>query len=136
MALQKQSNSRQVPSVEEICADKKYYDILYSYFQCISVPVDPDNKDMRRIFPKKEVNFTQLGKIFGLSRQTVSTKFKNLKDLGLIEEFDENNYLLPRLEENKAALIPYPTLKLMTDTLSEHCVSTYIYLFNRYWNKE
>ena len=30
------SNSRQIPKVKEICANKKYFDILYSYLQSIS----------------------------------------------------------------------------------------------------
>ncbi|MBR6505209.1 MAG: hypothetical protein IKT41_05895 [Clostridia bacterium] len=30
--------------------------------------------------------------MFDLSRQTVSTKFKNLKELGLVIEIDKNTY--------------------------------------------
>ena len=29
-------NSRQIPKTKEICANKKYFDILYAYLQCIS----------------------------------------------------------------------------------------------------
>lgn len=136
MALNFVSNSRQIPSKDEICANKKYYDILYAYFQCISEPVDKEKGDMRRIFPKKEVNFTKLGKIFSLTRQTVSTKFKNLKDLGLIVDFNEEYYMLIRLEDSDATLIPYKTLKVLTDALSENSISAYVYLFNRYWKTE
>ena len=91
---------------------------------------------MRRIFPKKEVNFTKLGKIFSLTRQTVSTKFKNLKDLGLIVDFNEEYYMLIKLEDSDATLIPYKTLKVLTDALSENSISAYVYLFNRYWKTE
>ena len=32
-----------------------------------------------------------------------------------------------------ADLIPYPTLKLMTDTLSENCINVYVYLLSLYY---
>lgn len=35
------------------------------------------------------------------------------------------------MNKNFAALIPYETLKLLTDTLSHNTISTYIYLLNR-----
>lgn len=126
--LQRQENSRQVPKKKEICTNKKYYDILYSYLQCIS----EKDSDGRRFFSKKEINFTKLSKIFSLSRQTVSTKFKNLIELGLVIE-NGNVYYLEKLERDFAALIPYDTLKLITDTLSENSVNTYVYLFNCYY---
>ena len=77
MELKIQSNSRQVPKTKEICSNKKYYDVLYSYLQCIS---ELEENSKIRYFSKKEVNFTKLGEQFGLSRQTISTKFKNLKE--------------------------------------------------------
>ena len=74
------NNSRQIPKTKEICSNKKYYDVLYAYLQCIS----EKNFEGKRIFSKKEINFSKLGNVFNLSRQTISTKFKNLKELGLI----------------------------------------------------
>lgn len=124
-----ESNSRQVPKQKEICADKKYYDILYSYLQCIS---EPDIETGVRFVNKKEINFSKLGQMFGLSRQTVSTKFKGLVDMGLIEQKDEGVYLR-KLDQDIAALIPYTTLKLITDTLSENSVNTYVYLLKLYY---
>ena len=59
-------------------------------------------------------------------------KFKNLIDLGLIEKIDSKTYKLNILESNEAMLIKYPVLKLITDTLSENSISTYIYLLNCY----
>ena len=112
--LELKTNSRQVPKTKEICANKKYYDILYSYLQCIS---EKDPSGARR-FNKKEINFSQLGARFNLSRQTISTKFKNLKELGLIKEIDKDTYEIIVLEKNLASLIPHETLKLLTDTLS------------------
>ena len=47
-----------------------------------------------------------MAKIFGLSRQTVSVKFNNLKKIGLIEELDKNRYRIIVLEEDAAVLIP------------------------------
>jgi predicted transcriptional regulator len=85
-----------------------------------------------RYFYKKEINFTKLGQQFNLSRQTISTKFKNLKELGLIVERDKDTYEVTILEKDLAALIPYDTLKLITDTLNENSISTYIYLLNNW----
>lgn len=123
------ANSRQIPKTKEICSNKKYYDILYAYLQCIS----EKNEQGNRVFSKKAINFSQLSHVFNLSRQTISTKFKNLKDLGLIRELDDDSYEIITLERDIAALVPYNTLKLLTDTLNENSISTYIYLFNCYY---
>lgn len=128
--MERSKNSRQIPSTRKICADKKFYDILYAYLQCISTREDEESA---RTFEKKEINFTKLAKIFNLSRQTVSAKFKNLKELGLIREVDDQHYEIMTLDNEIALLIPYPVLKLITDTLSENSVSVYVYLFNRYY---
>lgn len=127
--LKIQPNSRQIPKSKTICADKKYYDILYAYLQCISTR---DETNGIRQFSKKEINFSKLGDMFNLTRQTVSTKFKNLQQLGLVIE-DKDNYKLVELSADIASLIPYNTLKLITDTLSEHAISTYIYFLNCYY---
>ena len=123
------NNSRQIPKTKEICSNKKYYDVLYAYLQCIS----EKNFEGKRIFSKKEINFSKLGNVFNLSRQTISTKFKNLKELGLIQDLDNDTYEIIILEKDIASLVPYKTLKLITDTLSENSISTYVYLFNRYY---
>lgn len=126
--LQVEKNSRQVPKTKDICANKKYYDIMYAYLQCIS-----EKKENGRYFYKKDVNFTKLGNMFGISRQTASTKFKNLKDLGLVREIDKDTFEVVTLENNIASLVPYETLKLITDTLNENSISTYVYLLNCYY---
>ena len=127
--LERKNNSRQIPKTKDICSSKKYNDILYAYLQCVSEKQDNGN----RIIDKKKINFTKLGEIFGLSRQTVSTKFKNLKELGLIQELNKNTYEIITLEKDLASLIPYETLKLITDTLNENSISTYVYLLNCYY---
>ena len=58
---------------------------------------------------------------------------KNLKELGLIKEYNNELYELTLLDNNLADLIPYPTLKLMTDTLSENCINVYVYLLSLYY---
>lgn len=127
--LENKKDSRQIPKTKDICSNKKYYDVMYAYFQCLS---DKDENGIR-YFDKKEVKFTRLGELFGISRQTASTRFKNLQDLGLIKEYDTKHYELVTLEKDTASLIQYRTLKIITDTLSENSISTYIYLLNRYY---
>lgn len=56
--------------------------------------------------------------MFNLSRQTISTKFKNLKELGLVVEASKDTYRLVELSADLASLVPYETLKLIKDTLS------------------
>jgi len=128
--LEMKRDSRQVPKVKQICADKRYYDILYAHLQCIS---SYDEKTGERTVGKKEINFSKLSAMFNMSRQTVSKKFNNLVDLGLVTKKDENSFLILPLANDIASLVPYKTLKLITDTLSEHSINTYVYLFNRYY---
>lgn len=66
-----------------------------------------------------------------MSRQTASTKFKKLIELGLILK-QNDNYVLVNLDINEIALIPKDTLELMVDTLKEHTISIYVYLLSRY----
>lgn len=131
--LKVQPNSRQVPKAKDICSNKKYYDILYAYLQCISVR---DDASGIRYFSKKDINFSKLSEIFNISRQTISTKFKNLKELGLVVEMNKDMFRLVELSADLASLVPYGTLKLITDTLSENSISTYIYLLNCYYANE
>ena len=123
-------NSRQIPKNKSICANKKYYDILYAYLQYISTK----DENGVRYFTKKDINFSKLADQFGLTRQTVSTKFKNLKELELVEEIDKNTYKLVTLDKELATLVQYDLLKLMTDTLNENTITTYVYLLNRYYS--
>lgn len=126
--MKRLANSRQIPKDKSICANKKYYDVLYAYLQSIS---EEDKITKKRTFSKKDINFSKLGVQFNMTRQTISTKFKNLKELGFIVEKDDC-YELQVLEKDLAALIPFPTVKLLADALSENSISTYVYLLNRY----
>ena len=131
MSLRK--DSRQIPKAREICSNKKYFDILYAYLQCIS---DFDKDTCIRTFPKKDINFSKLGELFGVSRQTISVKFKNLKELGLIKDYNKDFYELITLENDLAALVQYDTLKLITDTLSDNAISTYVFLLNQFYKAQ
>ena len=89
--------------------------------------------DNSRYILKKNIKYTKLAEALGLSRQTVSTRFKNLIQLGLIDDKNKDTYELVKLDNNVAWLIQQDLLQLMIDTLSQNTVSTYVYLFNRYY---
>ncbi len=130
----KEESNRQVPKSQDYLANKQYHDILYGYLQFISDVWNTNDPSVkRRIIHKKDINFSKLGEHFGLSRQTVSTKFKNLIDMGLIEQVDKDTYELTRLSQIDGFLIPYKTLKVLCDTLNEKSISVYTYLYNRYY---
>ena len=58
---------------------------------------------------------------------------KNLEKIGLVTKNEmKKRYELLILDPNVAALIPYDTLKLLVDTLSENSISSYVYLLSRY----
>ena len=117
---------RQIPKVKEICSDKKYNDLVYGYLQTLS--------DEGGGILDIQISFSQIGKIVGLSRQTVASRFKHLIDLGLVYHDDEiNEYRLTVLEPNVAALIPEKTIRLLIDTMSENSISVYVYLFMRFY---
>ena len=133
----KKDKTRQVPKTKEVCANKKYYDILYSYLQTISEE-DKDPAKMKgnqypRFVNKSDVNFSKIGQKLGLSRQTVSTKFKNLIELGLVGERDSNSYQLFLLPDNSATLIPYDTLQVLVDALNENAISVYAHLIHQWF---
>lgn len=122
---------RQIPKTKEYCANKDYYDILYGYLQQQSQWEQKKNNN-RRYVDKSLINYSQLGRQLGISRQTASKKFKNLINLGLIIDEPGDKYYLTPLSSDIASLIPNPTLKLITDTLNEYSISVYVYLLMRY----
>lgn len=108
--------------------------MIYSYLQVISY--FDEKVDTNRWLYKKDVNFSRMAEKFGLSRQTVSTRFKNLKELGLIVEKGKDAYELKTLENDLAALIPFNTLSLLVDALSDNAISIYTYLLIQYIKNE
>lgn len=128
--MEVKKDSRQVPSTKEICSNKLYSDTLYAYLQCVSEwEIEADYRFVR----KKDVNFKQLAGVFGVSRQTLSTKFHRLIDLGLVQADETKGiYILNLLPPKEAYLIPEPTLKKLSYAFNERSISIYVYLFNRF----
>lgn len=117
---------RQIPKIREICADKKYNDLVYAYLQTIS-------DDRGRILDI-QINFSDIAKIVGLSRQTVASRFKHLMDMELLFHDDETKeYELTLLDSHVAALIPEKTLQMLIDAMNEKSISLYVYLFMRFY---
>jgi uncharacterized membrane protein len=135
--MQIQSNSRQIPSIERYTADKKYNDLLYGILQEMSYLEVCDNEKVRYV-NKKDINYTHLGERMGTSRQTASSKFKNLISLGLIVFIKEQDrYKLNYLDKTTCSLVPFETLRILNNTLSQNSISLYVYLLKRYIaNKE
>lgn len=128
ISYEDEKNRRQVPKIKEYLSLKKYCDVLYCYLQVISY-FDEENKE--RYIPKKFINFTKIGEDLNISRQTVSTKFKNLKEMGLIIE-DPGKYVLANLDKEVAELVPFSTLRILTNTVKDNVISVYVYLLVRY----
>ena len=133
MLLKNKDNSRQIPKTKDYCSNKKYNDMIYAYLQVIS---EFDDSNKNRWFYKKDINFSRLAEKFGLTRQTVSTRFKNLKEIGLVVEKSKDVYELKKLENNLAALIPFNTLSLLVDALSDNAISVYTYLLMQYYKND
>ena len=132
MDLKIKANSRQIPKEQTICGNKKYYDVLYAYLQLISAR----EEDGFRYVYEKDVNFSEWADKFGTTRQTISAKFKNMcgDDLNLITVSEDGmKYRLNVLNNNQAMLIPYHTLRAIHHGLSERAISTYAYMFNRFY---
>jgi biotin operon repressor len=130
--LKIQPNSRQIPSNKSYTAEKKYSDLLYGVLQEMSELSVEDGKNIRYVL-QRDVSFVRLGDRIGLTRQTVSTKFKHLISTGLIiEDNEKKRYILTNLDRTVSSLIPFDTLRKLNNTLSHNSISTFVYLLNRY----
>jgi len=129
-----QSNSRQVPSVEKYTADKQYHDILYGVLQELSYGEKyPGDDHMTRYVNKKDFTFVSLAQRLNMDRNVVSSKFKNLIKLGLLEEDKElKRYKLAYLDGSIATLVPFETLRTLNNTLNHNAISIYVYLLKRF----
>ena len=129
-----QKNSRQIPSNEKYTANKKYSDILYGYLQHIS---QLDEAIGVRYIPKTEIKYVQIAEDLGLTRQTVSKKFNNMVEEGLIY-FDAPNkrFILSTLEAELATLLPDDTIRVLCNTLQERCRSILAYLIKTFVQHE
>lgn len=129
-----QANSRQIPSVISYTSDNKYNDLLYSVLQQKSYH-EVINGVSTRYVDKKDVVFSKLCHLVDLSRQKTSQKFNNLIEKGLVQE-DPNpkmkRYILNELDTTVASLVPLETLRKINNALSQHAISLFVYLMNRY----
>ena len=126
-------DKRQIPKGKEYVSNNKYKDIVYAYLQVIS---DWDGiKGHCRTIPKKRIKWTKLEAEIGITRQTVKKYFEQLQGMGLIIE-KEDVFELVILPQNVAMLIPYKTLRIMVNGLSDRAISTYTYLYSRYYANE
>lgn len=125
-----QKNSRQIPSNEKYTADKGYSDLLYGYLQHISLL---DKKTGMRYILKKNIKYVRIAQELNLSRQTVSKKFNNLIERGLLFFEEENQrYILITLDSNLATLLPDDTVRILYNTLQERCLSVLAYLLKTF----
>ena len=120
-----------MPKREEYTANKAYSDIVYGWLQVHS---EWDRERGIRWVDKKTVNYSAMADQLGLTRQTVSTKFKRLLDgLGLVTfNVELNRYELVQLSADMATLIENGTLRMMISALNENTINIYIYLLNRF----
>lgn len=132
-------NSRQVPKTKDILANKEgYHDIIYCYLQVIS---KWDGKvDHPRYILKKDISFSKIGKVLGISRQTISKYFNRMLDteenrlkgyVRLIKE-KEDRYELAPLDKSLAMLVSQETLAILVSALNHNAISIFVYLLNRY----
>lgn len=126
-----QYNSRQIPSNKQYTANKEYSDLIYGFLQQQSVL---DEKKGIRYLQKKDINYTKIGKILELSRQTVSKKIMSLIEQGLLYYDEENKrYILTELEASLAALLPCDTVRILCVNLKERSLSVLVYLIKSYY---
>lgn len=128
-----QKNSRQIPKTIDITKQKHYSDILYGYLQTNSIR---DEETGMRYVLKANAKKVDLAAALGVSRQTITTRYNKLMELGLIKDTAKRVELV-EMAPNKAFLIPQETLRKLVNALNERSITIYVYLFNRYIaNKE
>ena len=118
---------RQMPRDTNITSSALYQDLLYGYLQVNALVTE----DKRKIWTLKILSFTNIAHDLGCSRQTVSKKFYQLVQLGLIKSCSEG-YELIDLERSQGFLLPIDTLRKLVNTLKENAITIYIYLLNRF----
>lgn len=132
-------NSRQVPSSKDIMSNAKYCDLLYCHLQNISYR-DPEINNCRYI-QKKDIKFSTIADQLGMSRQTVSKKFKAMldgqKDSIPLIRYDEKEkkYYLIDLDKSIATLVEHNTLQILVSCLQQRVISIYVHLLNRYYSQ-
>lgn len=109
-------------------ADKNYCDLIYGWMQCKS-----DWVEDQRVVPASEVKFTKIGAELDMDRRLVSRYVNELVDMGLVEKNESKKYyVLKKLDNSDATLVPYPTLRQLVHSLSRNSVNIFVHLLNRY----
>ena len=79
------------------------------------------------------VKYTAIAEEIGVARQTVSKKFNNLIDQGLVVlDAANKRYILSTLEAELATLLPDDTIRVLCNTLQERCLSVLSYLLKTF----
>lgn len=128
LIIDKKETQRQVPKNLSVTSNPLYTDTLYGYLQA---NCEIEGSDKLKLFPKEKLNYTKIGAALGLTRQTIAKKFKNLLDMGLVQE-RVDGYELITLQSNDAFLVSLSTLRKLVSAMKERTISCYVYLLNRY----
>ena len=128
ISYEQEKNRRQVPKTSEYLKVKDYCDYLYCYLQ-VNSSFDEANKI--RYILKKDLKFAAVGRDLEMSRQTAKKKFDKLVELGLVVE-ENYRYVLVTLDKTLAELVPFSTLRILTNTVQDKVISVYVYLLVRY----
>ena len=130
------SNSRQIPKSVEYLSSPTYYDNLYGYLQAMS-NWDGVVGHPRYIY-KNMINYSRIGEDLGLTRQTVSKRFKSMLegtkqnlayDMPPLVRLNGDRYELISLETHLAMLVPQETLQVLVSALNDNAISIYVYSF-------
>ena len=137
-------NSRQIPKTKQYMSHPGYSDNIYGYLTSIS-HWDGIKGEPRYLY-KHEMNYTNIAKQLGISRQTVSRKIhfmldneepkkgESKQDFIPLIHYDPQQklYILCPFETNLAMLVNQQTLFVMVSLFKDHVISAYVYLYNRY----
>lgn len=111
--------------------NKKIDAELYAYFQSISMPDEGLTIVLKSDLPTQSA----ICKILGIGdARTYKTHLKYLLESGYVVE-EDYRYVLPN-KEDIYLLIPLETVQFMRDTLKEPVIKTYIYLAQKWKQKQ
>lgn len=107
--------------------DPKVDGELYNYLLSCSYGEDGQTVIYKNNLPSQE----KIATILKVSRKTINTHLKYLKDKGyLVEDRINKKYILPKVEKMYFK-IPQETSQFLRDTVKDPVVKTYVYLGQR-----
>ena len=124
------NNLRRFPSDTSDLKNNKYMDILYGTLQMLSEWDEEQDTRFVRIKGPKKVTKTQLSNFSNMSRPTVDSHLKKLAEGNYIK-IEEEKIILPKVGKYYF-LIPYETLRYMSNTFKPNVIKVYTYL-GRMW---